>query len=61
MILQQRNTILSPSRGQEQAYYKGNRVGLVSDKRNLIGTTRTISFLHILEMTDSKDLFITKD
>ncbi|MDX9727432.1 MAG: hypothetical protein RBT38_13700 [Bacteroidales bacterium] len=34
-IATKKYNFIVPSRGQEQAYFKGNRVGLVSDKRNL--------------------------
>ena len=34
-IVTQKYSLVIPSRGQEQAYYKGKRLGLISDKRSL--------------------------
>ncbi len=34
-IATQKYSLVIPSRGQEQAYYKGKRLGLISDKRSL--------------------------
>ncbi len=37
--------IIIPARGQEQAYYKGSRIALVSDKRNLeLNNTKIVRF-----------------